>query len=244
MINSREDQVQNFAEELTRTLRAVQPDAPGFAVTVTGINEWHALITSEDSRPMVLTIGKKPLLDLSISYRCTISQRHLWMRIENSSFGVRPHSGGEWLVRMEYERKPVEHIPCAHLHVHAHRDAWTFLMTRDGQGSRRKAVKRRATAEKTPQLADIHFPLGGPRLRPSLEDFLIMLIQDLGIDHPHGALEALIDSREKWRRNQARAIISSSQELAAEVLTAHGWTVTPPPRHQKDTDRNEWLTRY
>lgn len=244
MTDSREEQVHHFADELTRTVRAVQPDSPKFTVDVTGTSEWLAAITTEDSRPVVLTIGGMRLLDLLVSYRCTISERHSWMLIETSEFGVRPHNGGEWLVRMDYVHRPAEDVPCAHLHVHAHRDAWTFLMTRDGAGSRRRTVRRRASAGRVPQLSDVHFPLGGPRLRPTLEDFLIMLIQDLGIDHEPDALRSLTTSREEWRRNQARAIISSSRDMAAEVLTELGWTVTPPPDHEPRTDTVKWMTRY
>ena len=52
-----------------------------------------------------------------------------------------------------------------------------------------------------------------------------MLIHDLGIDHPDGALDALADARTGWRRDQARAIVGADQETAAQVLREAGWGV-------------------
>ena len=91
----------------------------------------------------------------------------------------------------------------------------------------KRASSRRGAAEKRPQLSDIHFPVGGPRLRPTLEDLLEMLIHDLGIDHSDSALDALADARAGWRRDQARAIVGADQETAAQVLREAGWGGAP-----------------
>ena len=73
-------------------------------------------------------------------------------------------------------------------------------MCRHGEGSRRRAVSRQGAAGKTPAPPpDIHFPVGGPGLRPTLEDFPETLIHDPGIDHPVGALDALAGARARWR---------------------------------------------
>ena len=108
----------------------------------------------------------------------------------------------------------------------------------------KRASSRRGAAEKRPQLSDIHFPAGGPRLRPTLEDLLEMLIHDLGIDHPDGALDALADARTGWRRDQARAIVGADQETAAQVLREAGWGVTPPENYVLPDRPPHWLARY
>jgi len=118
------------------------------------------------------------------------------------------------------------------------------MMSRDGRGSGRRAVKKRGGAEKTPQISDIHFPVGGPRLRPTLEDFLTMLIEELGVDHPPRARQELDQARARWRMEQAKAIVRSSSDTAADVLRELGWTVTPPEGYQPKAGRAEWLERY
>ena len=102
------------------------------------------------------------------------------------------------------------------------------MMSRDGHGSGRKTVKKWGGAEKTPQISDIHFPVGGPRLRPALEDFLTMLIEELGVDHPPHARQELDQARARWRTEQAKAIVRSSSGIAADVLREMGWAVSPP----------------
>ena len=118
------------------------------------------------------------------------------------------------------------------------------MMSRDGRGSGRSTVKKRGDAEKTPQISDIHFPVGGPRLRPALEDFLTMLIEELGVDHPPHARQELDQARARWRTEQAKAIVRSSSGIAADVLREMGWAVTPPEGYQLESDRAEWLGRY
>lgn len=166
------------------------------------------------------------------------------MLVERSAFKLLPAQGSEPLVRLEYIRHPQSGIPCCHLQVHAHRDDWTFAMTRNGVGSGRRKVAERASAERAPQLSDVHLPVGGPHLRPTLEDFLEMLIHDLGVDHTPDALEILALHRRSWRTDQSRAIIASLPDVAAEVLRDQGYTVCPPPDDGALADRQGWLTRY
>ncbi|TFH52482.1 hypothetical protein E4J66_07535 [Actinomyces viscosus] len=239
-----DEQTLRFADGLTHTVRAVCPAAPEFRVDIAGEDPWKAAVLPKENAPIVLSIGGRELLDLVVSYRCTMSTQHPYMLIESSTFGLRPHGGGEWLARLDHLHRPSASVPCSHLHVHAHRDAWTFIMSRDGRGSKRGTVKRRGRAEKAPQISDIHFPVGGPRLRPTLEDFLTMAIEDLGIDHPVNARKELDRARARWRLEQTRSIVRSSSDIAADVLREMGWVVTPPESYETQNLVPEWLERY
>ncbi len=146
-------------------------------------------------------------------------------------------------MRLEYNRHPRSDTPSAHLHIHAHRDAWTYAMTRDGADSPRQKVVHREEG-RIPQLSDLHIPAGGPRLRPTLEDFLQMLICDLGITHSEDALDILQDQRAQWREGQVRSMVSSMEGIAADTLRASGWTVTPPTGHEVRDGFPHWLSRY
>lgn len=243
--SAQERQTHDFATQTTTTVRTVCPDAPGYvakAIIHKGI--WKATIASPGDQPVTLTVDRRKLLRLKVSYECTASAHHSFMLVERSAFNLLPAHGSEPLVRLEYLRHPRSEVPCCHLQVHAHRDDWTFAMTRNGVGSNRSSVAKRASTERAPQLSDIHFPVGGPRLRPILEDFLEMLIHDIGVDHGDDALEILAQQRAAWRTDQSRAIIASLPDIAAEVLRDAGYLVTPPDDCGNLTSQRGWLTRY
>lgn len=238
-------QTRDFAAQTTTTIRIMCPEAPDYvAEAAIRKSVWKAKIATPGDKPVDLTVDGKRLLRLKVFYECTASSRHSFMLVEKSAFILLPAQGSEPLVRLEYLRHPHSDVPCCHLHVHAHRDDWTFAMTRDGVGSNRREVARRASAERAPQLSDIHFPAGGPRLRPALEDFLTMLIHDLGVDHDEDALEVFARQRAAWRTDQVRAMTASLPEAAAEVLCDAGYTVTAPDDLDVHPDRQAWLTRY
>ncbi|MBF0696112.1 hypothetical protein [Actinomyces bowdenii] len=246
---AQEKATHDFADHLTRTIRTVSPTAPRFIVDALPQGEqWRAVVKPDSPNtkaPIQLTIGERPLLRLRVRYECTVSRKHSFMLVESSSIAVIPGgTRGEPLLRLEYIRHPDQGVPCSHMHVHAHRDAWTFLMSRDGAGSRRKSVRARGQVDAAPSLSEIHFPVGGPRFRPTLEDFLEMLIHDLGIDHTKDALDVLADARCEWRTGQVRSVVSSMKDTAADVLRAAGWEVTPPEGHHERSDHPNWLPRY
>jgi hypothetical protein len=77
-------------------------------------------------------------------------------------------------------------------------------------------------------MSSLHFPVGGVRFRPCLEDVLAFLVREFGIDHQPQWETAIRDGREKWRRMQFGATIRDLQDEAADVLIKHGWTVAAP----------------
>lgn len=99
-------------------------------------------------------------------------------------------------------------------------------------GTRSRRSRRRLNASDegatVPRLGDLHFPLGGARFRPCLEDVLQMLADELGVDVESGAYEALAEGRERWRLDQLAAAVRHSPETAAAVLQELGYTVERP----------------
>ncbi|MGH4025484.1 MAG: hypothetical protein ACRDRV_12995 [Pseudonocardiaceae bacterium] len=51
-------------------------------------------------------------------------------------------------------------------------------------------------------LSALHFPVGGARIRPCLEDFLHFLAHEFQIDVLPNAPAILAEGRERWRRRQ------------------------------------------
>lgn len=241
-----EEEAQEFAHLLSSTIRLVCPDALPLAIQIRKRkSRTLATIEPENGSAYPITISGAHLLDLTVSYECSISDNHSYLRVEESGIGVRPHDGsGEHLMRFEYLHSPNSPVPSSHLHIHAHRDAWTFMMAHDGVGSDRRDVKRRGSNTKVPQLSDVHFPLGGPRMRPTLEDVVELLIHELGVDHAEDALTRLATSRAVWRERQMRSLVMSLPLVAAETLRESGWSVPPPGDLGNHESRPDWLTRY
>ncbi|KUL29196.1 hypothetical protein ADL15_28975 [Actinoplanes awajinensis subsp. mycoplanecinus] len=74
-------------------------------------------------------------------------------------------------------------------------------------------------------MKDLHLPVGGRRLRPSLEDLLESLIAERLLDPKPGHEKILGDSRREYRVKQISALVRSNQETAASVLRETGWDV-------------------
>lgn len=103
-------------------------------------------------------------------------------------------------------------------------------MTRAGSGSPRgqQLAGRVAQGMAVPRMSDLHFPVGGSRFRPCLEDILDMLVRELGVDHQPGWRDALADGRERWRRMQTAAVVRDApgEAIDATARWPHKATAT------------------
>lgn len=125
-------------------------------------------------------------------------------------------------MRWDYNRNPrSKDIPLAHLHIHAHRDAWTHVMLEGGATSRR-ARKRAIDSSQTPTLSELHFPVGGKRFRPSLEEVLLFLISELGVSCEPQRKCVLERKQSEWEKIQARAVVRTHPDQALIVLRELG----------------------
>lgn len=178
-----------------------------------------------------LDIDGKPMLRLTASYRCSWDHARRYLAVEGATIIVLAIGGrSEPLFRYEFVRQPTGSVPTAHLHVHSHRDALTYLMSKCGSSSRRGKDRVKATAPggDVPRISELHFPVGGSRFRPCLEDVLEMLLDEFGADRAAGAAEALAQGRASWRRGQIGACVRDSPATAAATLRELGYTVTDP----------------
>ena len=238
-------EAREFADQTTRTIRTACESAPDCIVDEsTKGNVWRATIAPPNNKPAPLTVNGAQILKLLVNYECPSPPRHSHMLIETSRFILLPKDANEPLMRMEYMRHPRSSIPSFHMHMHAHRDAWTFTMCRDGVGSSRKKVYQRGSTKRVPQLSDIHIPVGGPRLRPALEDLLEMLIHDLGVDHADDALKVLEEQRVRWRVTQVQAIAKSMPNIVADALRDEGYKVISPADSESTNQPPPWVHRY
>ena len=104
----------------------------------------------------------------------------------------------------------------------------------DSGDARRARARRKSGNEGRP--GDLHFPIGGHRFRPCLEDVLQMLIEEFGVDVPAGWRENLMEGRGMWREIQRKAPVSDHPEAAAQALEALGFGV----EWMGEGERQEW----
>lgn len=218
-----------FAGDLTATISALVPTCAPFTVETSparGKAE-RVSIRQEPNTGIPLAVAGKPLLDLKVLYLCSLDHELRYLAVEESEIVVRAVGDSEPLLRFEYVHNPrSSDIPHAHIQVHAHRDAFGYLMGKAGTATKRG--RRRANSSGTPRLSELHLPVGGPRFRPCLEDVLEVLVHEFGIDSTAGGLEALRRGRERWRRMQTATVVRDAPEEAARVLRDIGYAVNPP----------------
>ena len=227
-------EAQRFAADLTATVQAVvggHVEAFGArALHRQGLD--HVSVRQEPRTGIPLTVDGAPLLNLTAEYYCVWDSPGQYLAVDESA--VKVYAGakaaGEPLFRYEYLRAATGDVPGAHVQIHGHRDALTFVMTRAGLGSPRgqRLAGRVAQGAAVPQMSDLHFPVGGSRFRPSLEDVLDMLVRELGVDHEKGWREALAVGRERWRRMQIRAVVRDAPGEAVAALQQLGYEVRLP----------------
>jgi hypothetical protein len=153
-----------------------------------------------------------------------------FLAVSKASMGVVPYRGSTPLFSYEFHDAVGDDLPCAHLHVHAHRDEFVFALFRAGHGKpavRAKAVQG-TQKRATPQLSEVHFALGGPRMRPCLEDVLQMLHVECSIDVTTDFTSIIKEGRARWRRRQISASVRDAPGEAARTLREMGYRVDEP----------------
>jgi hypothetical protein len=151
-----------------------------------------------------LQVGKKtPKLWLDVSFRLQMDQWDQYLTVRSSFVGVFPtEQGKHGLFHYDYERDKADDYPDAHLQVAGQDEAMAALLPG------KPCVK-------------LHFPVGGKRFRPCLEDVIEFLIRE-GLTEGKDGYKAVLDrGREKFRINQLRAAMRRSPDVVAAFIRDH-----------------------
>ena len=211
-----------FAQEMQDTIAGVLPGefqivsvAHGgrYVVSPAGDEPAHQRVPLFVDGEQLATLGAQVYLGLDSS------GKHL--KAWRSKIAVHSTLDRTPLVRQELDAAVSESAPLSHWHVHADRGSLSHLL------GRAHAV-RADVVRKPHDMSSLHFPVGGERFRPCMEDVLEFLVREFGIDHNSGWETAVRAGRAKWRRMQFRSTVRDLQDEAAEVLRGHGWTVEAP----------------
>jgi hypothetical protein len=140
---------------------------------------------------------------LDIGYRLCLDQEGQYLAVAASAFSVfAADDDGSCLCRFDYERGK-QSYPEAHLQVYGDSSALAIW----------------GGKTRTRQLDRLHFPVGGRRYRPILEDVIELLItEELAIPRDEGWREVLRAERELFQQIQLKAAIRRDPETARAAL--------------------------
>jgi hypothetical protein len=116
------------------------------------------------------------------------------------------------LFRYDYERDK-KNYPVAHIQFYGESAPLQELL---------KRAKRRAAME------DLHWPVGGKRYRPSLEDIIEFLIQEQLVESHTDWDKAVREHRDEFHRKQLSAAVFNDPDTAIDALDELGYGITPP----------------
>jgi hypothetical protein len=228
-----------FADDVTRTVQRIVPTSAQFTALAIGQGGRAfvgvGIFTEGQFTPLPLKINGTHRLNLLIKLHLCWDSGQDFLAVDKSFFHVRAEGRDDTpLFRVEYVRQATRDVPCSHLQIHAHRDELTYLLML----SERARPAARVRRDKIPRVAEFHFPHGGHRFRPCLEDVLQALITEFGVDAQPNWRVAVEEGREDWRIKQLRAAVRDAPEDAAAVLEAMGYTVTRPATGPAPTRRD------
>lgn len=240
MDDALEREANAFAASLSSTLEGALGQSHEVRATVLD-GRLSVRPAAPDGVSLRAEVDGETFMRLKFKYSCTWDGHGKYLAVQDSEVHILSAWDDDPLFRYEFLKEPRGGIPAAHLQVHAHRDAIAYAMGYPGSGSRR-AKRRLKSHGAVPHLSALHFPLGGPRFRPSIEDVLQMLIEEFGVQGEPDWREVLDRGRATWRAMQLRSAVRDDLEIAADVLRGHGYSVT---RARDDVPtRGKALTRY
>lgn len=167
----------------------------------------------------------KRVAKLEVEFRCELDTSSDFLAVRKSKVQLASCRKEDPLFRLDYQHD-AQTVPTAHWNIHAERGAVSALLATANPGH-------------TGRLSKVHFPVGGTRHRPCLEDALDLLIREFNVDVHPDATTAIQAGRERWRIIQTKVLVRDAPELAAGVLRKLGYKVDPPEGGPPPTDTEQ-----
>jgi hypothetical protein len=204
-----------FAADVQETLDGVLPGVRHVVPTRFQGEERYIVRTVEKN--VALHVGGEHLADLYLSFGLSLDRSGDYLKTVRTDFALKSVLDNTPLARLDY-RADMNRAPVVHWNIHAERGAFSHLLARAHAVDSERVSRPHA-------LSSLHFPVGGERFRPCLEDFLQFLVEECGVDSVTGWADVVNRGRQQWRRRQLRSTVRDAQEEAADVLRGLGWTV-------------------
>lgn len=211
--------VLTFAQEVQDLLDSVLPrpdDVPpeDRQVQVPFIDGRYSVRVAADHAKIALTKNGARVGYLRVTFQCTSDTLQTYLAVHKSTFELLGFSDRQPIARLDFVRD-AHTAPAAHWNIHAERGTVSRLLDR-------------TNPDHAGVLSALHFPVGGARMRPCLEDFLQFLVHEFQIDVFPDTPAALAEGRERWRRRQVGTLVRDAPEEAVRVLRELGYEVSAP----------------
>lgn len=165
-----------------------------------------------------LKVNQAPQIRLQVSLVLRLSTDKKYLAVLNSEFHVKLIDESAPIFHYDFQNNPRSEIPAAHVNIHASNQPLLRLMNSAGSMSRAKLREKNIRRGRKPQPSELHFPVGGTRFRPCLEDVLQFLIYELGVDRVAGWRQVLEEGRSNWREKQLATSIVDNPMVAIRAL--------------------------
>ena len=215
MSTSLEEHSVRFAADVQATLDGVLPGKRHVVPTRFQGEERYIVRTTEKN--VALHVGGEHLADMYLSFGLSLDRSGEYLKTVRTDLALKSVLDNTPLARLDY-RADMNRAPVTHWNIHAERGAFSHLLARAHAVDPERVSRPHA-------LSSLHFPVGGERFRPCLEDFLQFLVEECGVDSVDGWSEVVNRGRQQWRRRQLRSTVRDAQEEAADVLRRLGWSV-------------------
>jgi hypothetical protein len=188
-----------FADTLSRLLNSTVCNGVRLSPILTSKED--ALVgyrlTKKNLTPLKAFQLQGSCIFLNLSYHLKPDDEGQYLAVASSFMGLFvDESMSEPLLHFYYERDKGDGYPEAHLQVVAESLAWQRVFeTCDSSADRKRSLE------------NLHLPVGGRRLRPTLEDLIEFVIAERLVKGKGGWQEALRPSREEFSVIQMRALI-------------------------------------
>lgn len=218
-------QARDFAAEISELLNGTvtQGIRLGAVVAVGGTTLVGRGITVRNFTPETIPLcigGRQPRLWLRVAFILSLDDEGQYLTVTKSDYSIcLDEDGANVLAHYDYDRAPVNEYPSAHLQVNGANEGLADLFSQTDNAGK--------------LLGHLHFPVGGKRFRPTLEDVVEFLIVEGLLDGHDGWEAQVADHRQRWEELQLRAAVRRDPEAARAQLTAMGYAVTPPPEKPK-----------
>jgi hypothetical protein len=216
-----DSQARGFAADVTSLLNRTVTDGMRITAVITpaGTTLVRRGLTKNNFRPQTVPLtvtGAAPRAWLRVAFVLTLDEQNAYLAVTKSDYSICLDEQGETVVaHYDYDRHPANVYPSAHVQVNGHSDGFHEL------------CQRAAISPKT--LGDFHFPVGGRRFRPTLEDVIEFLVIEGLVDARSGWADVVQEHRDIWETRQLRAAVRRNPTAAMNQLVEMGYEVQHPP---------------
>jgi hypothetical protein len=152
-----------------------------------------------------LSTGRKPRLFLRVAHTFHLDHDEgLFLTAAKTDYTAFLDEEGEQMVfHYDYDRSPANEYPKAHFQLSGQSPAFDELCNRSGV---------------TKELQHFHFPVGGARFRPTLEDVIEFLVVEGLVESHEGYADVIEHSRSVWFERQLLAAVRNNKEVVRAYL--------------------------